>query len=138
MNVSFRLTQDSKNSTRTISFVNYSYEGNESLDLDKLSNSITSTVFRKLDKQTNSGVNFGIKVSQAFNLIVIADNVKVLNLEEVFMSVTDGAKLKVNRKDYKENRAKAKENFNVSLYAILLEYYDAQTDFADCFETDES
>ncbi len=113
--------------------MNYTYEGNNDLDLDKLSNSITSTVFRKLDKQTNSGVNFGIKVSQSFNLVVITDNVKVLDLHDVFMSVTDGGKLKINLKKYKENRKDAKEAFNVSLYAILVEYYDAQTDFSACF-----
>ncbi|MFA8451773.1 MAG: hypothetical protein ACEPOW_13850 [Bacteroidales bacterium] len=137
MNVSFRLTQNSKKATRTVSFVDYTYEGSERIDLDKLSNSITNTVFRKLDKQVNTGVNFGIKVSQSFNLVVIADNVKVLDLNEVFMNVTDGGKLKVNMKKYKEDRSAAKEMFNVAIYAILEEHNDSKLDFANCFETEE-
>ena len=140
MKVRFLLSQESKNGNRTIVDTEYSINKAEKLDLAKLSYTIAGVVFRKLDKQTKFKethgklLNFGIKVSQPFNLVVVVDDKKKFDLFEVFNRVTDGGKIKVNARLYKEDRHAAKVLFDETIAQVLYEAEETQKDFTDIFD----
>lgn len=138
MKVQVQLSQESRKGLTTISSVEYSINDKQTkLDLAKLSYSLTNIVFRKLEKQDKHGVKFGVKVSRSFNLKVIIDNKLVFDLAQVFLKVTDGAKIKVNNKLYRDNRLEAKKAFENLVLCVLIEAEESQKDFSDVFELND-
>lgn len=136
-NVQFKLVQEDKNKSRTIVDVEYNYDGKAKLNIEKVAQSMTKSVFRKLDSQKESGVNFGIKISRPFNLLVFVNNKSVLNLADCYAKTTDNGKLKVSQKLYKEDDKEAKKRFQMSVVAVVNEAKISATDFRGCVELND-
>jgi len=132
--VNFELSQEDKKGLRTIQAVSYEYDGKAELNIGKVAQSVTNSVFRKLAIQNSSSVNFGIKVSRPFNLVVTINNEKVLDIAQCMNQVTDNSKLKIKNKLYKENAGAAMEAFKNDIIMVIGESEMSDNDYKDCIE----
>lgn len=132
--VNLKLVQDRKNSTKIIVDVEYTYTSKAKIDLDRLSKAVAGSIFRKLDKQTSSNINFGIQVSKAFNVVVAIDNKVILSTENISMRYTDNSKLKISRNVLKnKGESFAKVAFINDFKVLISEAKDANNEFKNCF-----
>lgn len=116
--VSFYLDQDNA----IFAFASYQIKENENesfkIDNNKLSQTITKSIFKRYEAH-KSGIKTGLKTNKPFNLSILIDNKKVLDLEELTVSTGMENTIKINTSLYKKDPSKAKERFFDTVLYVL-------------------
>jgi hypothetical protein len=126
--VEFTLTQETKKSTRKVSSVKYSYNGNVRIKYCKLAEVIANSVWERLAKQRKTGMNLGIRLTQSFNVIVKVNGEQEVNLSQCAIEAGFKNQVKINKSRYEEDKEKEKvlfiEKILITLETSILEWND--------------
>ena len=117
--VKFTLTQETKNKSRKVSDVKYTYGKNVKLDYAKLAKVMADNVWNRLAQQRKTGMDLGVKISQTFNIIVTINDKQTINLSKLAIESSIKNQVKINRKNYNEDKNLEKEAFIAKILVTL-------------------